>query len=591
VTRSQPNIEPVCRTGKITFADPAAKAHLGEHVDTLRDPAAAGFEQVKHNTSRTVYRGDLGGQAVYIKHYHNRSLSRRVARWLGRYDAMHEMTFSQYLSAHGVPTPRALAAECSSDHHWLVTAAVAPAESVSTWHEARLTEGEAGRRRVHQATVALAEMIGRMHAAGVLHGDLHCGNVLIRTDSDDLRLVLTDLHRAHRRRRPTRTARAANLALLLHDRFDFTTRSDRLRFLTHYLRAGGAEGSLRGWQIMIEHFAARHRRRQNAQRDRRIFRTNRYFARLRLADRWRGHVVLESKRQLDGSNAAGRTFTADQWREVLSDPRALLDPDGATIHKDSASSLVLQRRIRLGDVELDVFVKCHRHKTLVKRLVDCFRPSRALRAFGKGHALLTRRIWTALPLAAMERRVGPMLTHNILITEAIDHWPRLDHFLTRWLGPSPTGHSHLSVKQQHQLARDVLRKMGRILQQLHDSTFAHRDLKATNMFVRWRVGEPPEIILVDLDGLRRVWRITTRQRFQGLMRLNVSLLICPAVNTRGQLRMLTGYLRRPGSGRINFKPYWRLLEIWSARKINQQIRSRRNAQHARRQAATKGATA
>ena len=56
------------------------------------------------------------------------------------------------------------------------------------------------------------------------------------------------------------------------------------------------------------------------------------------------------------------------------------------------------------------------------------------------------------------------------------------------------------------------------------------------------------------------------------MRLNVSLLECPVVNHAGRLRMLLGYLRRPGIGRINFKPYWRTLEEWSARKLRQQIR-------------------
>ena len=196
VTEPQSNPEPICRAGQITFANAAAKAGLGEHVDALRDPAAAGLELVKHNASRTVYRGQIDGQAVYVKHYHNRSLSRRVARLLGRYDAMREMTFSRYLSASGVATPRALAAECSAEFHWLVTATVAPAEAVSTWHETQLAEGPPGRQRIRQATVALAEMIGRMHAAGVIHGDLHCGNVLIRGDRDAPSLVLTDLHRA-----------------------------------------------------------------------------------------------------------------------------------------------------------------------------------------------------------------------------------------------------------------------------------------------------------------------------------------------------------------------------------------------------------
>ena len=66
----------------------------------------------------------------------------------------------------------------------------------------------------------------------------------------------------------------------------------------------------------------------------------------------------------------------------------------------------------------------------------------------------------------------------------------------------------------------------------------------------------------------------------------MSLLNCPSVNHAGRLRMLMGYLRRPASGRIDFKPYWRVLEKWSARKLRQQIRSMRKRQRVARRPAS-----
>jgi hypothetical protein len=66
------------------------------------------------------------------------------------------------------------------------------------------------------------------------------------------------------------------------------------------------------------------------------------------------------------------------------------------------------------------------------------------------------------------------------------------------------------------------------------------------------------------------------------MRLNVSLLRCPAVSHAGQLRMLLGYLRGTGNGKVQFKPYWRMLEEWSARKLRRQIRDMRQRQKALR---------
>ena len=578
---------------KVLYADAAAEEALRERVGDLFDPAAAGWERVKHNSSRTVYRGTVGGEAMYLKHFHSRSILHRIVSRLGCGDAMREMRFSRLLGECGVPTARPLAAFCANGIEWLATRAVEPSEPADVWHVRQLSLGQAGQRRINQAIAELGRMVGRMHAAGVIHSDLHCGNVLVRTPSASrtgnegpVKLVLMDLHRAMRRRRLSRIARAKNLAQLMHDRYYLTTRSQQIRFLKHYLAAGQTRGSVRGWQMLVEHFARMHSRRQHRQRDRRVMRDGKYFCRLRLPGGWRGCVVLASKRHMAGSKAAEAPFTVEQWRQALGDPASLTD-EAAQIYKESRSGRVVRRKLTVGARELDVFVKQPVRKRRWKVLLDCFRPARPMRAFAMGHSLLTRRIATALPLVALERRAGPLLLDSILIAEAVDA-QRMDEFLDTWLGDPPASGAglQLSGPQRRQLGREVLWQLGKLLQRLHDNRFAHRDLKATNLLVRWQPGQPPEIVLVDLDGLSRRPMITARTRFQGLMRLNVSLLKCPSVNRAGRLRMLMGYLRRIGSGKIDFKPYWRTLEEWSGRKLRQQIRARRKAQRAVRRPAT-----
>jgi len=566
------------RSVAVRFADDDAASLLADRLGELCEPAAHGWSQVKHNASRTVYRRTLDGQEVYLKHFHPRSPVRRLLRRLGVSDARWEMTVSRYLAERGVPTPEPLAAAWGDGVEWLATRAVAPSQPADQWHAEQLAAGAAGRRRVQRALVRTARMVGRMHAAGVIHDDLHCGNILVRTDGEP-RVVLMDHHRVRRKRLLRRRHRAANLAQLFHDRYETTTRTERLRFLKHYLASTDAAGTLRGWQVLVEQFARRHRSRQFAARDRRVHRRNRYFADVRLPRGWRGSVVLASKRKMAGSRAAELEFTREQWLDALREPETLLDGEDVTVVKDSRSGKVVRRRLRVGGREVDVYVKRPRRKRAYKFLLDCFRPARPSRAFRLGHALLTRRIATCLPLAALERRVGPFLLDSVLITEAVDA-PMLNRFLSTWLGSPPRGDVQLSAVEQRQLAQEVLAELGRVVQRLHDSRFAHRDLKASNMLVRW---EPPgacEVVLIDLDGLIERRRLSTRWRFQGLMRLNVSLLQCPEVNHAGRLRMLLGYLRRPGCGRIHFKPYWRVLEQWSAKKLRQQIRSRRRRQKA-----------
>ena len=574
--------------GNIVYADEAARALLAGEQGRLFCPRSSGWKQVKHNASRTVLRGRIGEQEVYLKQFHNPSGLHRAIRRFGHSGAMREMRFSRHLAARGVPTAPALAAYCHDEAEWLLTKAVTDARPADQWHDEQLRRGEPGRRLIQRAIVRLARMIARLHAAGVVHRDLHCGNVLVRTDpadADDVRLVLMDLHRAHRRRKLSRRAAAANLAQLFYDRYYVTTRTERLRFLRHYLRTSGTAGSLRGWQLLIEHFAQMHTRRQHRQRDRRVFRHGKYFTRLKLPDHWRAHVVLASKRHMAGSRAAEHDLHADDWRRALQEPESLLSGKDVRVIKSSQSGLVVRRTLHVGPHALDVFIKCPRRKRRWKVLADCFRLSRPVRNFALGHALLTRRIATALPLAALERRVGPILHETLLITEAVGA-PRLNDFLNTWLAFPPRGDTPLSVPEQRHLAQEVLWQLGRLLQRLHDSRFAHRDLKATNILVRWSPGTSPEIVLVDLDGLTHRRFLTARRRFQGLMRLNVSLLKCPAVNRAGRLRMLMGYLRRLASGRVAFKPYWRVLEAWSAKKLRQQIRSRRKRQKAARRPAT-----
>ena len=142
------------------------------------------------------------------------------------------------------------------------------------------------------------------------------------------------------------------------------------------------------------------------------------------------------------------------------------------------------------------------------------------------------------------------------------------------------GHFYWELRADTLERNGSWRLLGQVLGRLHDSSLAHRDLKATNMLVLWDGHGAPEVVLVDLDGLRKTRLLTARERFQGLMRLNVSLLECPAVNRAGRLRMLLGYLRRPGSGRIPYKPYWRALERWSAWKLRKQMQDRRKRQKA-----------
>ncbi|MCY2927207.1 MAG: hypothetical protein NT031_17590 [Planctomycetota bacterium] len=572
---------------EVIFADESARKLLGDRLGEMCRPGAPEWEKIKANPSRTVYRGRVKGQWVYLKHFHRRDWVARLARLAGFSRARGEMRLSQYLAAANVSVPEPLAARCGTAVEWVATREVAQAEPADEWQARQDAHGPEGRKALRGAVIALAELIGRMHAAGVLHGDLHCGNVLVRTRTAGPKLVLMDLHRAWRRRWLTRTAMAGNLAQLYHDRRDMTTRTDRMRFLKHYLKASGARGTLRGWSIMVEAIGRRHTRRQHAKRDDRVMGTGKYFTKLSLPNGWCGHAVLASKWKVPGSKAARLTLTAQGWRDAVGNVDSLFDGPDVTVVKDTPSVLVIRRRIHVDGHWLDVYLKRPRRKQAYKTVLDCVRAARSIRAFQLGHALLTRRIMTAMPLAAFERRIGPVLLDSVLITEAVEA-PDLRTFLSAHLNPpggwmvprSPAAQGPMMPSRQYEMAREVLRQLGRLLQRLHEHHFTHRDLKSSNLLARWLGEEGMDVVLLDLDGLKSRRVVTAKRRFKDLMRLNVALLECPAVNRAGRLRMLTGYLRGSVARGIPFKPYWRTLEEMSDQKRRRQIRSRREKQKA-----------
>jgi len=348
-SKPESNVPLESRNGRIRFADTDAFALLDEHVVSLDAPSEPLLTQVKHNASRTVYRGTIAGREVYLKCFHGQSFFHKAAKFLGISRAAREMHFAQYLRSHGVETPQPLAAS-SGTPEWFATLAVAGAVQGDRWHAEQIAAGPSGRQAIRQAAASLASMTAKMHVAGVIHNDLHCGNILIVQGADGPELVLTDLHRLKKRRWLSRTARAANLAQLLHDRRDMTSRTERLRFLKQYIVAAGAGGTLRGWEFLVRMLGCHYTRRHYARRDRRITRRNRYFTPLSLPGGWKGRVVLASKYSPPASKAAGEVLTAEAWRQALSDPTALLEGERLEVVKDSPSGRVVRRRLIVGGV-------------------------------------------------------------------------------------------------------------------------------------------------------------------------------------------------------------------------------------------------
>src|SRR5262249_27528741 len=82
--------------------------------------------------------------------------------------------------------------------------------------------------------VALGHLLADMHDGGIVHHDLHAGNILLNLNEDRPRLYLIDLHAVRLTARLDWRASRDNLVIINRWFVLRATRSDRLRFWHAY---------------------------------------------------------------------------------------------------------------------------------------------------------------------------------------------------------------------------------------------------------------------------------------------------------------------------------------------------------------------
>jgi hypothetical protein len=198
-------------------------------------------------------------RTVYLKRFQHPPLRRQWERWreghLGLSTAGVEWTNARLLAEAGVAAVEAIAFGQEMAGPWerrsfVLTREVA-GESLERWVPVHLSpaarETDWPRRR--RLLARLAELVGRLHAAGFVHRDLYLAHIFI--EGDGLRLI--DLQRVFRPRWRRRRWVIKDLAALhFSTPADRVGRLERLRFLCRYVRVCGAVGSARTLARLID---------------------------------------------------------------------------------------------------------------------------------------------------------------------------------------------------------------------------------------------------------------------------------------------------------------------------------------------------
>ena len=518
---------------------------------------------VKDGLHRTVYRIDLTDQAVYLKHYRCRRVSQAVRHLFRASAARREWDKANELARRKIPTihPVGLGEQvsaCLVRDNFFVSEAVPRSHSLDDYAAkvlALLPEGERSRQR-RQLCVELAKLTADLHRAGVFHHDFHAGNVLVqRTESAALpalaagfRLLLIDLPSVAFSRPLNWRRSLASLVMLGTGLLERTSKAERWRFWRAYLlyRNDLSELDVRRMACLIERRCFNRARRILGARDKRALRVNRDFIRFETAEVV-AHAVSDLPR--------------DALCQLAAEPDEPLRRFVGRPVKLSRRGVVVEARWPAVRGIARVAYKRYRPKNLWKACLDRFRQSPARAGWYVGHALLSRGIATARPIALVEPRRGPQRSY--LVTEWIEGGLNLHLYLWQLAEQSPP------VRRRR--VRHVAESLGRLIGRMHRWRISHRDLKACNLML---VEQPDavESLLVDVGGVRFRRRISKRRRARNLARLAVSLELHPWLTRGDRLRFLRAYLKAGGRPAGEWKALWRRIAVQALRHTSRMRR-------------------
>lgn len=503
---------------------------------------------VKHGPNRTVYRVTLPGLNFYLKH--NRLPDARA--WLRGLvrpaKARIEFRRALAIAARDVPTITPLAlgerdTPSGPGDSFLITRSLDQTEPVNAFLESTLPTFKPLRQSLVRQRLAkeLGALLARLHDAGIVHHDLHPGNLLVRLDADDQpSLYLIDLHAVRLGRPLSWRASRANLVVLNRWFVLRASRSDRLRFWRAYCQARLDTFQLTGCDPCLDELAIDLERRTWASnlrfwrnRDERCLETNRYYQQLRSPSTL-GHAV----RDLD------QTFL----EPLLADPDILFQQPGVKLLKDSPSSTVAELQLTIQGVQRSVIYKRFRVTAWSDPLVTLLRRPAALRSWIFGHGLRERGLPSPRPLFVLHRQRSGLAYEGYLLTEKIAGAQDLHQFVA--------GLNERAPSERRELLRHRIDQVAQLVGELHRRQLSHRDLKASNILLTSSHG----LWLIDLVGIVDYAKLPRSRRVQNLARLHASFFRNDAVTRTDKLRFLRRYLQWGLFGKIGWKRWWRAIE-------------------------------
>ncbi|MHC4640884.1 MAG: lipopolysaccharide kinase InaA family protein [Planctomycetota bacterium] len=214
---------------------------LSEQLDGVRGP----FIEVRSSRFARVFKCSVGfaGRChnLYLKQYLYRSIWDFIKHLFRDSRAKRAFTASLTLAEKGFCAPQVIAAGqrkygpfCTAN--FLITRALDDARDIYTCFDNNwLKQSPDVLRDKRRFIKALGETIGRMHSAGIFHGDMRAGNVFAKKSGRNWQFFFLDNERTKRFRRLPQRLRLKNLVQINMLLAKSITNTDRMRFFDSYI--------------------------------------------------------------------------------------------------------------------------------------------------------------------------------------------------------------------------------------------------------------------------------------------------------------------------------------------------------------------
>ncbi len=217
---------------------------------------------------------------------------------------------------------------------------------------------------------------------------------------------------------------------------------------------------------------------------------------------------------------------APQWGGLLEHPSDLL----SSARFQEVKNIPRNRAGFFATPQGTVFVKRFTPASWVEGVLERIRGSRAARSLRAAAMLTGGGFLVPAPLAAREEIAAGAIVASWIFSEALIGARVFSRFIERGYAPA---------QEQKLRRRAALGAVARCVRRLHDAGLFTSDLQETNLMLDEADGEI-KIHFVDLDGFRRLARVSWRRRRRNLVQLDRS--VGRFMSRSERLRFLYTYL-------------------------------------------------